>query len=250
LNSRERTKPLFFDVRTQLCNSTIIMSSTTTRDVLVFAGQGSNQYLVSPATAQNLRELLGEEHDATFQLFLNQCRDALKEELASLTPEEQSFLGAEVVEAFSDSNSFLLPPSSFQSHALCETLNLYTYEILELLLVQCHQKNHHIVETSGICTGILPAILAASYTSYTSKDFLQAAVQGFRLAFWIGLRASLHCRRVSGEGWRETSSLLGVFGIKTEDVGEILQSYNRKVVSTHLALLAGNCANCSSGSRS
>ncbi|KFA56353.1 hypothetical protein S40293_08749 [Stachybotrys chartarum IBT 40293] len=188
------------------------------RDILIFAGQGSNQYLISPSIAKGLRQLLGEEQEVAFQGFLSRCKDAFHQELSSVTAEGQSILGDDIINAFQDPDSFLLTPESFQSHPVLETLNLYIFEILELVLLDCHEENHHVIETAGICTGILPAILAASFTSYNSKKFWNSAVEGFRLAFWTGLRASLYSRQVSGGVWRDKPSVLGVFGAKAEEV--------------------------------
>ncbi|KAK0615280.1 hypothetical protein B0T17DRAFT_647009 [Bombardia bombarda] len=74
------------------------------------------------------------------------------------------------------------------------------------------------IETAGICTGVLPAILAASFSSYHSAQFQKAAVNGFRLAFWIGFRVSLFCRSAAGEMWQDHAWALSVFGISAEEL--------------------------------
>lgn len=216
--------------RTEACDTTAIMPSTVVRDILIFAGQGSNQYLISPTTAKGLRQLLGEEQEAAFQGFLRRCKDAFHRELSNVTADGKSILGDDIIDAFRDPDSFFLTPQSFQSHPVLETLNLYIFEILELVLLDCHEENHHIIETAGICTGILPAILAASFTSYNSRKFWNSAVEGFRLAFWTGLRASLYSRQVSGDVWRDKPSVLGVFGAKTEEVESRLLDQEKTLV--------------------
>ncbi|ROT35234.1 phenolpthiocerol synthesis polyketide synthase ppsA [Sodiomyces alkalinus F11] len=81
------------------------------------------------------------------------------------------------------------------------------------------------VESSGVCTGVLPAILASAFSSYLSAEFIKTAVEIFRVAFWIGLRNSLWCLSALGSQWREQSSVLGVFNTSRAKVDEQLTSY-------------------------
>ncbi|UKZ53503.1 hypothetical protein TrVGV298_007295 [Trichoderma virens] len=99
--------------------------------------------------------------------------------------------------------------------------------VLELMLFQSHNECKTVIEASGICTGILPAILAASFVSYSSPNFIASAVELFRLTFWIGLRASLPSRFPPNVEWQKTpcilsgtdgaygdARILGIFGSK------------------------------------
>lgn len=211
------------------------MLSTNTRDVLLFAGQGSNQHLADPASVDGLKELLGEEQRLAFDSFLCQCRDAFQGEFNSTTPEEKSILEGEVRHAFNEPEALLVPPQSFQFHPIFEALTLYNRQVLELMLFQTQHSNHHVAEAAGICTGVLPAVIAASFLSYDSEDFVKSAVEGFRLAFWIGLRASLFCRHASGESWKNIPCVLGVFGISVEELEAKLASYTAQQRVSKLA---------------
>ncbi|RYP90821.1 hypothetical protein DL770_003082 [Monosporascus sp. CRB-9-2] len=180
------------------------MSPTATRDVLVFSAQGSSHHLSDNAKIDRLIEHLGEDGH-TFDLILGRCRDALYAELESLDAEEMSILGDGFQDAFREPKNLLLPPQFFQSHPILETITLYLRQILELMVyASCQNGNHLIVETSGVCTGVLPAIIASSFSSYTSDQFLDAVVESFRLAFWVGLRASLCSIFVDRVDWRGT----------------------------------------------
>ncbi|KAH9894572.1 thiolase-like protein [Xylariomycetidae sp. FL2044] len=146
------------------------------RDILVFSGQGSNQHLSDPRSATKLREILSEDQRSTYTSFLHQCRDAFQAEFESASHDEKSTLGRDVQLVFNDSNLLLIPPQSLQSHPVLEAISLYTRQVLELLVYQSRWGNHHLVEASGICTGVLPAALAASFVSYDSPDFVRSAV--------------------------------------------------------------------------
>ncbi|KAK7756912.1 polyketide beta-ketoacyl-synthase [Diatrype stigma] len=200
--------------------------STMTRDVLVFAAQGSSHHLSDHATVDRLIECLGEERD-TFHLITQQCKDALYRELDSLTTEEKYNLGDAFYDSFKEPRSLLLPPQSISSHPVVETIALYLRQILELMLFASYQgRNHVLVETAGVCTGTFPAIIAGSFSSYNSEQFVEAVTESFRLAFWVGLRASLFCRRAAGESWKELPWVLSTFGVPVEEIREKLAKYN------------------------
>ncbi|KAK4244019.1 hypothetical protein C7999DRAFT_35640 [Corynascus novoguineensis] len=201
------------------------MSASQTRDFLVFAGQGSKQHFTEAGAPDSLRELLGldQEVATTFSRFLDRARDALRDEYSSA--QEGWGLG-QVDDAFERSDNLLSPPPRLQSHPVFETISLYTRQVFELMVYQSQRKTQHVAETTGVCTGLLAAILAASFSSYASDDFVSAAIDGARLAFWIGVRAaSLHL------GWKEDSPtdtrscVLSVFGVPDERMGELLKSY-------------------------
>lgn len=201
-------------------------SSTMTRDVLVFAAQGSSHHLSDHATVDRLIECLGEER-STFHLITQRCKDALYLEIDSLTLEERSILGDAFYDSFKEPRSLLLPPQSFSSHPVVETIALYLRQILELMLFASYQgRNHVLVETTGVCTGTFPAIIAGSFSSYNSDQFVEAVTESFRLAFWVGLRASIFCRRAAGESWKELPWVLSTFGLPVEEIKEKLSKYN------------------------
>lgn len=199
--------------------------SPTGRDVLLFSGQGSNQHLANPQTVQGLLDLLNQENTQIFEGFLKSCRDAFHVEFAHAAPHEQRLLGHDLLQALDEPECLFIPPQQFQSHPIIETLSLYINQILELMLFQTHQNGHRVVEVAGVCTGTLPATLAGCFTSFVSDDFVAAAVQGFRLAFWIGLRATENAITTEVLGDIEATCVLGIFGSTLEVVQEILQSH-------------------------
>lgn len=207
------------------------MSELPTRDILVFTGQGSNQHLSDPGSTDDLREQLGQIEASAFADFLLKCQNAFRNEADSVLPEDIVVFDSDTdnIRTVVENPDYLLrPPKAFQSHPVFEALTLYARQILELMAYQTQNTNVHVVETSGICTGVIPAILAASYTSYSSQGFVNAAVEGFRLAFWIGLRASLFCRKTSERKEDGASCVLSVFGIQKEALSEWLASYHEK----------------------
>jgi len=204
-------------------------------DVLLFPGQGSNTHFSDQETLNRTREDLGDTFRPVFDDFLRECRNAFIVELESLSSEERSILEelGDLATTFEDPDFLLRPPVQCQTHPVIETLTLYLRQILELILYQARRETSQTpVETTGVCTGILPAILAASYSSFSSPRFLTAAVHGFRLAFWIGLRVSLFCRNTVGDKWRDHAWALSIFGSSVEEVKDILNNHSTESVST------------------
>lgn len=212
------------------------MSATYTRDILVFSGQGSKQHLVDAGAPDSLIALLGEKQKDAYSTFLRGAQDALLREYASTKTDPVSLGRDDQIEeaVFEKTENLLVPPSTLQSHPIFETVSLYMRQVLELMLYQTQQQEgraaHVVSETAGICTGSLGAILAAAFSSYDSDEFITTAIEGARLAFWIGARAaSLLEERERLEGPSGSSScVLGAFGVSEEKMEELLQGYAKE----------------------
>ncbi|EEY23691.1 phenolpthiocerol synthesis polyketide synthase ppsA [Verticillium alfalfae VaMs.102] len=110
-------------------------------------------------------------------------------------------------------------------------------QVLELFIYQGYRgKSSVVVEASGVCTGALAAILASAFTSYDSAEFVSAAVSGFRVSFWIGLRASLHCRAVMGPDWEANSCVLSIFKTRNPQVENCLSELNSTLDASDMPL--------------
>ncbi|KND89106.1 putative sterigmatocystin biosynthesis polyketide synthase [Tolypocladium ophioglossoides CBS 100239] len=197
-------------------------------DILVFAGQGSDSHFSDRENLVKLRHRLdgAREH---FNAFLRGCRDAFHEAFESLHAEEKAVFEQDTAEHFRDPENLILPGPRFQSHPVFETTTLYVRQILELILyLQRHDKTSEPLEVTGVCTGILPAIIAAASPSYLSKPFINNAVDGFRVAFWIGLRVSIWCRTALADRWTCQPCLVTVFRLSPHVIAGFLESHNEQ----------------------
>ncbi|KAH7304207.1 beta-ketoacyl synthase [Stachybotrys elegans] len=86
------------------------------------------------------------------------------------------------------------------------------------MVYDTHNPAHHVTETSGVCTGVVPALLAASFTSYTTPTFLHYALEGFRLVFWVSIRDALWCKGLLNASWRDAPWVLSAFGLLREEM--------------------------------
>lgn len=215
------------------------MSKTTARvkrDLLVFAPQGSSQHFTDESSFNILYDSLFEGRQQ-FDTILTRCKDAFQSELQSLdhpSKEACGFGDIDFTESFPDGQSLLFPPPSNRCHAVLETTSLYLRQVLELIAYQAHCGSHRTVsETSGVCTGLLCAVLASSFSSFQSPRFVDAAVETFRLSFWLGLRSMTEGVRPDSTAGTETtrrpSGVITVFGLPMEGVESSVTSYNESV---------------------
>ncbi|KAI1275968.1 ketoacyl-synt-domain-containing protein [Xylaria sp. FL0933] len=166
------------------------------KDVLLFAGQGSNSYMSDSESIHELEALLAMEPTA-WQVISTGCLEALHVEYGSMGPEDRLRLGLEVPDVFNTVAEYLIyrPRDSWQQP---------------------------IPTAIGVCTGMLPAVISVAASSQSREGFVKTIIEGFRLAFWIGARSSLWCRKASDTAWRETSCVLSVFGFPVAQAGGLL----------------------------
>ncbi|KAI1773561.1 hypothetical protein F4818DRAFT_452992 [Hypoxylon cercidicola] len=198
--------------------------NTAPDDVLLFAGQGSKHHLSDRKSFNKLESRLGQKKHL-LKLFLEQCQDAFRSEYDSLNLEERSILSEDVRCFFQDPELFLLPPKPFLSNPVIQSIALYVRQILDLIAYGSYDNIPRVVEVAGVCTGIIPAALAAANSSYDSNEFLDSCIHGFRLVFWIGLRSALFCRGMLGEQATDSAWVLCTFGWPSSEVEAALSKF-------------------------
>ncbi|KAI1111369.1 hypothetical protein F5Y14DRAFT_315219 [Nemania sp. NC0429] len=201
------------------------MKTSIPGDILVFTGQGSKKHLSDRSTLVGLEKQLGDSK-SVFQLFLKRCLKAYHAEYLSLNEQERLILGSDDSWLYEDADALLFPPEANRSHPVSETIALYLHQILELYAFAVQSDAYpRIVEVTGVCTGLLSAVLAASTLSYESEEFFDAAVDGFRLAFWIGLRSKSASHDVLDDRPEHPAWVLSTFGWSTSQLQTALSQF-------------------------
>ncbi|KAI0449721.1 hypothetical protein F5B21DRAFT_519804 [Xylaria acuta] len=204
------------------------MKTRSPSDILIFNGQGSKEHLSDRDTVVELEKHLGEAN-SLFQLFLQQCLNAFHFECSNLSKKERMVLGCDSSEFYENSEALLFPPEATRSHPVAETISLYTHQILELIVYAAHSKVYpRVIEVTGVCTGLIPAVLAASTLSYESPEFLDSALHGFRLLFWIGLRSASACHDLLGDLAMYPACVLSTFGWPTDKLQMALAEFGSR----------------------
>lgn len=187
--------------------------------IILFAGQGSN-------LSFDERDILSKSTAAT--RFIEKCHKFLLAELQSLDPTEK--LALERTTGLFSSPSSLINPA-VEDHPVVQGISLYVQQILSFFQYAKDPDVAHsrISESAGFCSGILPAVIVSLCPDPESADFLETAISGFRLAFWIGFRVSVYCKSLAGSNEKTSPWSLTIQGMSVSEVEELLTSYNQSV---------------------
>ncbi|GAP82674.1 putative polyketide synthase [Rosellinia necatrix] len=201
------------------------MKTSIPGDILLFGGQGSKQHLSDRGAVAELERNLGEAKPL-FKLFLQQCLEAFYSECGNLTEKERTILGRDPSDFYENSEALLFPSEAIRSHPITETISLYIRQILELAVFAAQSDVYpRIIEVTGVCTGLIPAVLAASTLSYESEEFFGSALHGFRLAFYVGLRSVSVCYDLLDSQPQDSGWVLSTFGWPTGELEAALSEF-------------------------
>lgn len=195
-----------------------------TMDVLLFSGQGLEAHFSDVAAVNRIFEVIGNDK-SRFDEFLSACLRAFKDLYESLSSEERSIFNENPISRLSVPTDLLFPHAALRAHPVFEATTLYIRQILDLMLYGKFCRPEVVSETSGVCTGIIPAIIAASCPSYLSEEFLEASVGGFQICFMIGVKASIWCRKALGEEWNQQPWARSIIGMSPKSIENQLETF-------------------------
>ena len=225
------------------------MTSSTTLNIPVFAGQGT-QAAKSIATRHQAHN---DASTVLGSLLLKACYEAFTKEISSLSPSELAGIKIDPTD-FPNPESLLdLPAERYDDNSVISGTTLFLFQSLrylayvesiatttgsltpftDILKTNIDQQ----VGIVGFSSGILAACLVAS--SQTALAYLTYAVEVYRLAFWIGVRSQQY--RVNAlessyiplkwhtEPWSQV-----VIGLDIAAVSDYISKYHQAVRCSHL----------------
>ena len=193
--------------------------------IILFGGQGS-QTLFSDTAFASVQNIAS--GSAAAAIFVSRCHAAFLEEYLSLTPREQQLIGVDL-NSIHDQSTFLAPGKDHRCNGLIQSTTICLYQILlyiaevEQSAVEAGDLTEHIRETTGLCSGLLPAAVIAC--SSTLVDVLNYGVEAFRLAFWIAYRVVLKGQKQAGVLDNQETWSLAVLGRSLSEVEEQLNEF-------------------------
>ncbi|KAL8719406.1 MAG: hypothetical protein Q9225_003591 [Loekoesia sp. 1 TL-2023] len=206
--------------------------------IILFGGQGSPS-LFSDAAVAAAEE--GCRNSVAAAILASKCHVAFLEELRSLNPREQQIIGIEPSQ-FRNQRDFLSPPREYHRNGLIQSTTICLYQLLRYA-VELEQPTlddefsaEQILETTGFCSGLLPAAVAASST--TSSDVVQFGTEAFRLAFWTACRTILEGQKQTKAEEEDESWSLVVLGLSRAQVEERVEQFNRQTKTRSLQISA------------
>lgn len=210
-------------------------------NIPVFAGQGTD----AADCPQTLQQALCDAASPSGSVLLSACFDAFRGELSGLSPIE--FDGSELERAdfinpkdilsaspdkyahnpiISGTRLFLIQSLRYLAHV--ETSSDSPSRFLDVLKLNTSSN----LGVLGFSSGMLPACVVAASSSTLS--YISHAVEAFRLAFWVGLRAQGYRRRLLHAGGNPVIGLpwsVIFFGMDRHHALDAIDEFNQKVRS-------------------
>lgn len=202
--------------------------------IVWFGGQGSS-HLFSKGTTSALQDA---RSSSTAALLLGRCFEALELELEVLGSEFEAVFESGAPR-FETPEDMLRLQETFHDNALFQSTHTFLQHSLRYLATWSKTQQTFqdfqasLVETSGLCTGLLASLTIA--TSDSASSFIQRGVQAFRLAFWIGYRAAEFCKERAGHDFARTGWNLLLTDQNEQDLKTLLREENQLVSTTRFS---------------
>jgi len=202
---------------------------TSSRRAIIFGSQGSSS-IFSAATARRAED--DAQQSAARALLLSRCHTAFLEDCLSLDVESRRSININLAD-FHDQKSLLVPIQSFHGNPTIQATTICLYQLLHYLAevdrsgLDPQDLTDQILETTGICSGLLPATVVAA--SKTLESFISFGVAAFRLAFWIAFRSVRYGYAIENASNTGTSWSLVVLGLSRSELEEKLEEFKKQV---------------------
>lgn len=201
-------------------------------DAFIFDGQGTAACTSSQTENIALR-------DAELPLgsaLLQACFQAFTHEFASLSADDQACSGIDI-DAFKTPRALIEVPSRFRTHGIIANTNLYLIQLLRYLAnvdpssigAGVQDGSEILPSLVGFSTGMLAATVVA--TSDSIPSFFVNAIETYKLAFWLGLRAQAYASSINGGEPVATPWSMVLFGSTREEIDDAVDAYNSANVS-------------------
>ena len=202
---------------------------TSRHRVVLFGGQGSSS-IFSAATAHRAED--DAHQSAAGALLLSKCHAAFLEDCLSLDVESRKSLDINLAD-FHNLKDLLIPQPTLHSNPIIQATTICLYQLLHYLAeidrlgMNPKSLSDQVLETTGICSGLLPATVVA--TSKNVESFISFGVAAFRLAFWIALRSARYGYTIEEVSNGRSPWSLVVIGLSPSEVREKLRIFEEQV---------------------
>lgn len=211
-------------------------ASEERHQILLFGGHGSSTIFSSVAARRAEDDA---NHSAAAAIFLSRCHAAFLEEYLSLDDVSKKNLGLDLAH-FQDQQQFLVPPQIFHRNAIVQATTICLYQLLRYIAEverpgsRLEASGKRILETVGVCSGLLPAAVVAA--SRSIHEFIEYGVAAFRLAFRIAYRSAVHGLSYERDAGKKGPWTLLVIGLNMSQAEEKAERFRVQV--NQLAMVA------------
>ena len=197
--------------------------------VVLFGGQGSSN--VFSATTSH-RAVDDARQSSAGALFISRCHAAFLEDCLSIDVKLRNSINLNLAD-FHDPKDLLTPQQSLHANPIIQATTLCLYQLLHYLAeidpldLNLTALTSQVLETTGICSGLLSAAVVA--TSDDIMTFISHGVAAFRLAFWTAFRSARHSSAVEGVPETPTQWSLVVMGLSCDELEKKMELFQRQV---------------------
>ena len=199
------------------------------RKVVLFGGQGS-QHLFSPQSASTA--IADARSSSAAAILLSRCHAVFLEDLRTIGSAKSKVFG-DHSKLFVSPESLLCPDATFHDSPIIQSTTIALQQLLRYLSYATQSASSYadlwdqIQEAAGFCSGILPAAVVCASSSV--EDYIEHAVQVFRLALWTGYRSAVYCEQLLGRPWKDLPWSLVTFGLDKDEVSARLENFKNQV---------------------
>lgn len=192
--------------------------------IYLLGGQGTT----ATSSLQCMTTALQDVRQRSNDLLLAACQAAFLEEVSSLSQEELKVCSLEWVQSKQDVADLLLVPSYLRSHPVLANISLYVTQLLrfcakvDLSDFACQSSESRSPAFLGFSTGMLAASVFSA--SSDTDTLLSHAVEGLRLAFWLGYHVHLFAIEFSQD--RSSPWSVVLLGCSRDEAAEAVSAYN------------------------
>ena len=194
------------------------------RLVVLFGGQGS-QGLISSHLAEGTDAATALSSSAA--ILLSKCHAAFLEELLELNAGGGPYPGLDASH-FRAAKDLVSPRPQYHTHGILQSSLICLHQLLHYLAGverngTLESAYSQLIETAGLCSGMVPAIVVAA--SANEEQFMRFGVGAFRLAFWVGWRATIEAQKVATASDKDHAWSLVVSGLSRTQVEKHMEKY-------------------------
>lgn len=214
--------------------------SNVKHQVVIFGGHGSYALFAGIASERARKDV---HSSAACSILLSRCHAAFLEDCLRLGPGPGQTISEEIRRILQNRDNFLTPPVTVQSNAIVQAVTICLYQLLRYLAEadgpepRLAPDGNHILESIGVCSGLLPSAVVA--TSQSISGLIEHGVAAFRLAFYIAHRSVLHGHDYELPDDKHRSWTLIVTGMSELEADKKVERFRAQVseAENHLARL-------------
>ena len=199
--------------------------------IILFGGQGSPSLFSHAAVAVAEHNCKASVSAAT---LASKCHAAFLEEYASLSTQEHQVLGIDI-HKFHHLDNFLHPRQEYHRNGLVQSMTICLYQLIQYVAVVEAEVSivgngcftEQIMETTGLCSGLIPAAVVAS--SQSLSDVVRFGTEALRLSFWTACRSILEGRKQNQTLTDDDAWSIVVKGLSRSQVEQRLDQFSQQV---------------------